>query len=84
MDSPNSNISLAFFYEEIERISCTPGVEQKRPHLTPGVLKVDFSEARIMSQVMANWKPPAATTPSVAQRVTIGSLLRKSKACVNS
>ena len=68
----------------MERMSCTPGVEQKRPHLTPGVLKVDFSEAMIRSQVIANWKPPAAETPSIAQRVTIGSLFRNRRVFVNS
>lgn len=68
----------------MERISCTPGVEQKRPHLTPGVLKVDFSEAMIISQVIANWKPPAAATPSIAQRVTIGSRFKKRRVFVHS
>ena len=65
-------------------MSCTPGVEQKRPHFTPGVLNWEFYVATIISQVRAIWKPAAAAIPSIAQRVTIGSLLRVSKVLVHS
>ena len=57
------SISLAFFSELIDRMSCTPGVEQNRPHLTPGVENDDLSEHISISQVRAIWNPAAAATP---------------------
>ncbi len=41
----------------------TPGVEQNRPTLTPGVAKVDLSEAIAISQLATNWQPAAVATP---------------------
>lgn len=83
MGSPKRSISLAFFSELMERTSCTPGVEQKSPHLTPGVLKLDFSVATMRSQVRAIWKPAAAATPLIAHKVIKGSLLRRSNVFVH-
>jgi hypothetical protein len=65
-------------------MSCTPGVEQNRPHFTPGQLNDDFYVATIKSHDKANWKPPAAAIPLIPHNVTIGSLLSDSKDCVNS
>lgn len=41
----------------------TAGVEQNRPTLTPGVAKVDFSDATAMSQLATSWQPAAVATP---------------------
>jgi len=67
----------------IDLISWTPGVEQKSPHLTPGVLKVEFSVAMIISQVRANWKPAAAATPLIELRVIKGSFFKNKRVLVN-
>ena len=65
-------------------MSWTPGVEQNSPHLTPGVLKLEFYVAIIRSHVKAIWNPAAAATPLIAQRVIIGSFLRAKSALVHS
>lgn len=41
----------------------TAGVEQKRPTLTPGVAKVDFSVTTATSQLATSWQPAAVATP---------------------
>lgn len=67
----------------MERISWTPGVEQNKPHLTPGVLKVDFFVAKIKSHVNAIWNPAAAATPSIAHRVMIGKFFKRKRVSVH-
>jgi len=84
MGSPNKSISFAFFSEFIERNSWTPGVEQNNPHFTPGVLKLEFYVAIIISQVKAIWNPAAAATPLIAQRLIIGNFLIANKVLVHS
>lgn len=64
-------------------MSCTPGVEQKRPHFMPGVLKLDFYVAMIISHVKAIWKPAAAATPLTEQSVIIGKFFNKNIVFVN-
>lgn len=68
----------------MDRMSWTPGVEQKRPNLMPGQLNVDFSVVKIISQLIASWNPPAAATPFTTQRVTIGSFFNASRLSVYS
>lgn len=41
----------------------TPGVEQNRPTLTPGVAKDDLSDATAISQLATNWHPAAVAIP---------------------
>lgn len=69
---PVKSNSIAFFYELIERINWTPGVEQNNPHLTPGQEKDDLSEAISISHVIANWKPAAAAMPLTTPKVGMG------------
>ena len=83
IDSPNSNISLAFFYELIDRMSCTPGVEQNNPHLTPGVLNNECWVAINKSHVKAICSPAAAAIPSTAHRVMMGSDFSLSRVLVH-
>ncbi len=61
----------------------TPGVEQNSPHLTPGVLKVDFYVATSRSQVRAICSPPAAAIPLIAHRVISGILFKKRRVLVH-
>lgn len=63
------SISLAFLAEEIDLMSSTAGVEQKSPHLMPGVEKEDFQEAINKSQARANWNPAAAAIPLTTHKV---------------
>ena len=56
-------------------ISSTAGVEQNKPHLTPGHEKVDFSVATIKSQANANWNPAAAAIPFILHNVGTGKFL---------
>ena len=69
--SPNNNISLAFFWELIERTSYIPGVVQNNPHLIPGHPNSDFVVAKTISQAIASWKPAATAIPLTAQIVGI-------------
>ena len=67
----------------MDLMSCTPGVEQNSPHLTPGVMNDEFYVATIISQVSAIWNPAAAAIPSIAHRVIIGNFLRVSSVLVH-
>ncbi len=68
----------------MERTNCTPGVEQKSPHLMPGVLKEDLVVASNRSQVRASCRPAAAAIPSTAQRVIRGRCISLSRVAVHS
>ena len=44
--------------------TATPGVEQKRPKLMPGVENVEWLLATTTSHMATSWQPAAAATPS--------------------
>ena len=63
MALPVSSISSARL-RPTARTSSTIGVEQNRPMLTPGVAKVEASDASARSQAATSWQPAAVAMPS--------------------
>ncbi len=58
-------------------INSTPGVEQNKPHLIPGQLKLEFWVAIKISHPIASWNPAAAAMPLTAQTVGIDNDLNR-------
>ena len=55
------------------RPTATPGVEQKKPQLTPGVANFAASEATARSHCATSWQPAAAAAPCTRAMTGCGS-----------
>ena len=62
MNSPVTSISKAALRPRL-RDSATPGVEQKRPRLTPLTANFAVLEATARSHIATSWQPAAVAMP---------------------
>ncbi len=72
MNSPVTSISNACLRGTL-RLSGTPGVEQKRPRLTPLTAKRALLAATARSHCATSWQPAAVATPCTRAITGTGS-----------